>query len=103
MMWYDEPHICISTEMGPMPREWLIPNGKRYELREISKPEHPETLATAEDYKNAPIGTIVEESYCSPFMKNGADIWANTFNDTFSKEEMAGTPRKVLRWGWGES
>lgn len=39
----------------------LIPNGKRYELREVGAgepdaPTHPETLTTVEDYENAPHG-----------------------------------------------
>ena len=45
-------------------RNWdtdLIPNGKRYELVEVTdEPEHPEVLRTVEDYKNAPEGTVVD-------------------------------------------
>lgn len=45
--------------------ENVIPNGKRYELREIGAgepdaPTHPATLTTEQDYNNAPHGTIVD-------------------------------------------
>lgn len=39
--------------------ENVTPNGKKYELREVTKPDHPEVLKTVEDYENAPEGTIV--------------------------------------------
>lgn len=77
MMWVDE-HECFDNEVTPLivshvgswDPESLTPNGKRYELREagtVSPDEtvgegettHPRTLATVEDYENAPEGTII--------------------------------------------
>lgn len=92
--------------------QWLTPNGKRYELREVTvssnenvgsdQAEHPETLRTKDDYENAPRGTIVARNEYSPHMKHVQNVWGNAFNDTYSDERLAGTSRKVLRWGWGE-
>ena len=92
--------------------QWLTPNGKRYELREATvssgenvgsdQQEHPETLITQEDYEDAPVGTIVARNGCSPHTKRYPDVWSNMFGHTCSDEELAGTSRKVLRWGWGE-
>ena len=78
----------------------LTPTGKRYEIREISKPEHPETLITVEDYENAPSGTIVASNICPPYMKYELDSWTDNFGTTVSDEELAGGPTAVLRWGW---
>lgn len=78
----------------------LTPNRKRYELREISEPEHPETLTTLEDYENAPSGTIVASNICPPYMKYELDSWTDNFGTTVSDEELAGGPTTVLRWGW---
>lgn len=91
---------CIYTNLGEIPRDWLTPNGKRYEIREISKPEHPETLITVEDYENAPSGTIVASNICPPYMKYELDSWTDNFGTTVSDEELAGDPTAVLRWGW---
>ena len=78
----------------------LTPTGKRYEIREISKPEHPETLTTVEDYENAPSGTIVASNICPPYMKYELDSWTDNFGTTVSDEELVGGPTTVLRWGW---
>lgn len=83
-------------------RDDATPNGKRYELVEATGDEHPETLSTLEDYENAPVGTVVALNGCFPYVKQGRGVWANTFDDTCSDDWMAGAPRKVLRWGWGE-
>lgn len=80
----------------------LTPNGKKYELVEVTGDEHPETLRTKDDYENAPRGTIVARNEYSPHVKNVQNEWGNAFNDTYSDERLAGTSRKVLRWGWGE-
>lgn len=101
MMWYDEDTNLIVTEKGFAPCEDLTPNGKRYELREITEPEHPETLTTMEDYENAPAGTIVAENGESPYVKRWPDDWADRFGEKRSNEGMSSTSRKVLRWGWG--
>lgn len=113
---------CIKPDSswGEVRKDQLIPNGRRYELREVtdmpaqadepeqSEPEHPETLRTVEDYENAPEGTIVvaasrHGSRPLPVMKGSDKIWLMTksakgrFND-----HMAGTEHRVLRWGWGK-
>lgn len=64
-------------------------------------PDHPEVLATAEDYKNAPVGTIVATSYSQPFYKHGAyGTWIRSLDERDSIE-MADSviESRVLRWG----
>lgn len=96
---------CIGLDLNPVGAERgeLTPNGKRYELREITEPEHPETLTTVEDYENAPEGTIVKLSeYEEPLRKYEQGRWADPYGYKFTNEHLAGTIRKVKRWGWGE-
>ena len=102
MMWFNTYDMEISTEEEELKPHLLTPNGKRYELREIREPEHPKTLTTVEDYENAPEGTIVASNSHSPHVKHALGIWPDALEETYSEEELAGTPRKVLRWGWGE-
>lgn len=61
MMWYDPKHTDhIISDRDEWRREQLTPNGKKYELREVTdEDEHPKVLSTEEDYANAPEGTIV--------------------------------------------
>ena len=62
----------------------------------------PATLNTVKDYENAPAGTIVARNEKDPFVKNGPGNWWDTYHNMFDEKELAGTSRKVLRWGWGE-
>ena len=62
----------------------------------------PVELTTVEDYDNAPAGTIVALNGDSPYLKRVLGDWADRFGDKRSDEGMAGTSRKVLRWGWVE-
>ena len=62
----------------------------------------PVELTTAEDFENAPEGTIVARNEDYPLVKNGQGDWWDTYHNTFDEKELAGTSRKVLRWGWGE-
>ena len=96
---------CISPnleEIASVAKKGLTPNGKRYELVEISdEPEHPETLRTVEDYEDAPQGTIVASPFCAPSMKQGERWWRNYAS--YSNNEIAQQDVcQVLRWGWGE-
>lgn len=103
MMWYDAPVEHIVTDEGTTPPDWLTPNGKRYELREVENaPEHPDVLTTMQDYMNAPEGTIVAQNNYVPHVKSGPDEWVNAVYDRCSNAGMAGAPRKVLRWRWGK-
>ena len=107
---------CIDFDMesfGILASE-LTPNGKKYELHEMGETvssnekvgpdqkEHPETLRTAEDYKDAPVGTIVAHNGFFPYVKKGRDVWTDTFDDKFPDDFLSGISRQVLRWGWGE-
>lgn len=86
----------------PMPCD-LTPNGKRYELREVTAPEHPETLTTVEDYEGAPIGTVVTRKGCEPWTKRDSEDWRVTGGPSSRMDyHMANSKRDVLRWGWGE-
>lgn len=53
-------YVTQSGERGMAFPERLTPNGTKYELREVTDGEHPETLTTVEDYENAPLGTVVD-------------------------------------------
>lgn len=93
--------IMLDGTCSYGPSDQFTPNGKRYELREIKEPKHPETLTTEQDYENAPAGTIVAENGESPYVKRWLDDWADRFGEKRSNEGMSSTSRKVLRWGWG--
>lgn len=112
MLWQDvdetEQIICDDSAWAP---DCLAPNGKRYELREVTvssnenvgldQPEHPTVLETQQDFEDAPVGTIAAPNQCSPYMKYGLIRWKDMSDDTFSDEDMSGAALKVLRWGWG--
>lgn len=96
---------CTGLDMSTCgaPAEELTPNGKRYELVEVTGDEHPETLTTVEDYDQAPEGTIVAATgYLSTPLVKRYGKWRRAFIE-FTAEELApGDPVHVLRWGWGE-
>ena len=85
--------------------EHFIPNGKRYELREIVKPGHPEVLKTVKDYANAPEGTLAASSHGEGYFHNETmSRWESTHGDWKNYVEMESSShsgRTVLRWGWG--
>lgn len=80
----------------------LTPNGKKYELREVTGDEHPEVLRTVEDYEDAPEGTIAAVDFFLPLVKLSRGFWASSMGENYSDEDIAGARRKVLRRGWGE-
>ena len=80
--------------------ENTTPNGKRYELREIVEPDHPEVLTTVEDYQNAPEGTTVAATGYGLWEKNRY-AWS-AGNRACDNGAMAKYECTVLRWGWGE-
>lgn len=96
-------YATLDGKFGYEPRYYFTPNGKRYELREVTdKPENPETLRTVEDYENAPEGTIVSGRLAYPIAKGASGDWANGDGTDFQAIYLAGASRQVLRWGWGE-
>lgn len=92
----------------------LTPNGKRYELRDITvsqdekvgddQAEHPKVLRTVEDYEDAPMGTIVATpaGIGSPFLKLPDGQWYLGDKSVGCAEMAIAEPREVLRWGRGE-
>lgn len=53
----------MDGRFGSVRKTHVTPNGKKYELREVTdEPTHPATLTTLEDYEDAPVGTIVVTS-----------------------------------------
>lgn len=97
-------YVTPSGERGFAYAEALTPNGKKYELREIGAPEqpaHPETLATVEDYENAPAGTVVSQPECYAWSKGNDGYWRQGVS-WHSNRQMAGTKRDMLREGWGK-
>ena len=67
---------------------------------EPAKPVHTEFLETIGDYESAPVGTVVAEDKTFPVWKATEHWFIN--NNPFDNREVSGTPRRVLRWGWGE-
>ena len=62
----------------------------------------PVELVTAEDFKDAPEGTVVADPTGNAYQKVYADYW-KSYDDGLSNEWMAAKgPWKILRWGWGE-
>lgn len=94
---------CISTDLAEIAfvaKEGLTPNGKRYELREIVKPGHPEILETVADFRGAPEGTVVARDNLSPWWKTDDGTWERIYDEK-SDTGMAFQHGvyKVLRWG----
>lgn len=103
---YDDRLSCHHLD-GGYPATWpmsrITPNGKRYEIREVSGVDtanHPETLFTVEDYLEAPEGTIVVYGDNVPWTKidADADIWLCGENKQDSQFMHATGPRRVLRY-----
>lgn len=100
-------YATLDGKFGYEPRYYFTPNGKRYELREVTdKPEPPETFTTWEDFDNAPEGTVVSSPGAVPAMKNRDGRWRavgiTTPLTSGSLALGAESPATVLRWGWGE-
>ena len=94
-------YATLDGKFGYEPRYYFTPNGKKYELREVTdKPENPETLRTVEDYENAPEGTVVAGTCDYPWVKNDSGAWGDE-GIWLTDREMAHRERQVLRWGWG--
>lgn len=99
--------IWMLTPRFDMPRAWstdgdpCAPTVSANENIGPDQPEHPETLRTVEDYVDAPAGTVVEGRGKLPWTRLEY-VWKETSGGVESDAGMAGTSRKVLRWGWGE-
>lgn len=67
----------------------------------------PIELTTAEDYDNAPEGTIVEDCF-APNDKHTGVTWQKTKDGRWRRtgasyyDSMPGTTRTVFRYGWGK-
>ena len=67
-----------------------------------TEPAHPEFLKTAEDYTNAPEGTIVACDDSPPCHKFGSEWSSVLFWGMKDDRGMSRAIRRVLRWGDGE-
>lgn len=97
-----ELFVWDGTDVTRDRPDYYTPNGKRYEIREITETEHPATLATLEDYRDAPVGTIVADDWDCPHTKIDDGRWSFRDKDHVPLDTMAVTESRVLRWGWGE-
>lgn len=96
--------VCVTdTNVRSILASSLWLTGNRYKLmKTTNETEHPEVLITEEDYKNAPLGTIVANKGFSPHMKCAPNVWEDTFSRRCYDKGMEGGSRKVLRYGkWG--
>lgn len=113
MLWRDDLDrdeiICDNGAWQP----WqLVQNGKRYKLVEVGatvshnekvalhQQDHPEFLETYEDFRNAPMGTIVARYSMAPWWKTEDDTWecsCHEASDAFMASKLH--TLKVLRWG----
>jgi hypothetical protein len=112
MMWLDDVEsglvMCSNAAWHP---DRLTPNGKRYELREVTvssnenvdldQPEHPTVLETEQDFEDAPEGTIVARG-AAPMTNYGNEGWCGISPNQSSLMMSTYGPWTVLRWGWGE-
>lgn len=60
----------------------------------------PATLTTIEEFKSAPIGTIIECTNGDAFAKDKEGLWNDEFNDKNMNNYCA--PARVIRWGDGK-
>lgn len=95
------PDPWMLTPRFDLPRAWGA-NGQPCEAAPAGahKTKRLKALSAVEDYKNAPIGTIVALAEQPPYTKMGTNKWADSFGDAYSDEGMAGTRRNMLRDGW---
>lgn len=77
----------------------FVPNGKRYEFREVSGPSHPKALRTVEDYEAAPVGTVVTSYENPPLVKREQGKWTSSYGYKYTDEDLAGVRSTVVRWG----
>ena len=62
----------------------------------------PVELVTAEDFKDAPMETVVAKPQGNAYQKVYADYW-ESYDDELKTEELSASgPWTILRWGWGE-
>lgn len=102
----DGDHVIFAT-----PGQ-LTPNGKRYELREVTvssnesvgpdQQDHPKVLRTVEDYENALNGTVVAIPGFHTVWVKDRGKWSNGTDNTWLSDSMGDEDRQVLRRGWGE-
>ena len=77
----------------------FVPNGKRYEFREVSGPSHPKVLRAVEDYGVAPVGTVVTSYENPPLVKRGQGKWTSSYGYRYTDEDLVGVSSTVVRWG----
>lgn len=100
-----------SGTIFPISAADLYPNGKKYKIVEDGatvsqdekvagdKPKRPEVLTSCDDYSGAPSGTVAVASNSLPLVKMRNGEWV-TGVSKYPVKHIAGTTRKVVRWGW---
>lgn len=98
MLWYDDDANLVMCHESVWRPDELTPTGKKYRL--VEDPDHPTILKTEQDFKDAPLGTIVARAGFSPWMRNNEAIWLCAADTDRSSNDMAYYgPWTVLRWG----
>ncbi|UBI10018.1 hypothetical protein LA324_05255 [Corynebacterium coyleae] len=96
-------HIWCLSKKGYVYKirlDELVPGNKKYSL--WSDREDLDFLKSVEDYRNAPIGTVVATDTGDPWIKNSRGYWEGISFVEDSKKMSEGVSRRVLRWGWRE-
>lgn len=101
--WDEEKHALTGAVVdvggGPVEVVMLVGSVDGIDYVTLEQPEHPETLRTVEDYKDAPVGTIVDID--EMVSVRGAYGWYSAgYEDRKSSEYMAHLGKgEVIRWG----
>ncbi|OFP38120.1 hypothetical protein HMPREF2990_01575 [Corynebacterium sp. HMSC071B10] len=83
--------------------DMLIPNGKRYQVLELTDDIHPRELLSPGDYDQAPKGTVVSANN-TIYLFSGDGFWTNSRDDEIMNcLDMAEVGKsEVLVWGHEE-
>ena len=85
---------------------WLYKLHKQLRGLEPANPAHPEFLETAQDYEDAPMGTVVAYQGQCPWARLDDGMWTTAvmadMDEPVTSLRMGEVSRRVLRWGWGE-
>lgn len=84
---------CVDGDYNP---DALTPNGKKYEVREVTS-----DLST-EQIDELPVGSVVAAPGCRPFVKITSESWMSSTQVLTSSLLADYENVTLLRYGWGD-